>query len=333
MKTLVFLLLLLVVSGCSNKAKTKAKLDFVSSFSNVLGPLSAGGALVHGVNLETGETLTIFPSENGEEVSMSSNLWSFQALVWNGPNKMEGTLRCGKTTADLDGVDVTITLNVDQSGCNDISLLDTAATTAGQPLPTRFANCDDLGPISSAADNCTSNLGTFNSYQISLLPTGVGEGLYSPLTSACIDESGLLNGLTISTLRIPFATFIQNLSNLEVIAYANAGCTGAPTLFRSFQGLQNLSPNAKSFFDGTYTTIYLSRNATGTTIGSLPYLAPLTRAEFISANYKTTIKIQAKIKNKSVGASSNYKLRLSGETYPEKIQQKISTNYKLILGN
>ena len=330
---LLFLMLLLVTSCGPKKAKTKAKLDLVSSFSSVVGALSAGGALVHGLNLDTNETFTIFPNENGEEISISSNRWSFQAFIWTGPNKLEGTLRCGKTIAELVGSDVTINLSVSQAGCDDISLIETTATTTGQPFPIRFAHCNDLSPITSGSNNCNSNLGSFGSYKISLLPTGVGEGLYSPLTTSCVDEAGLASGLTNSVIKVPFFAFVQDLFNLEVTSFSNSSCSGTITRFNSSQGLQNLSPNAKSFFDGTFSTLYLSKIAAGSTAGALTYLAPLSRAALSSGSYKTTIKVQAKIKNKEMGTSTNYKFKLSGETYPEKTQQKVSPNYKFILGN
>lgn len=329
----IFFIFLLVASCSPKKAKTNAKLEFITGFSSLLGNLSAGGALVHGLNQETGEAFTIFPNNNGEEISISNSTWSFHAFIWSGPNKLEGTLRCGKTVTELNGGEVTINLTVNEASCNDSSLLDTTALSAGQPFPVRFANCDTLGSITSGADDCSSNLGSFGSYQVTLLSAGAGESLYSPLTSSCVDESGLLSGLTNSTIKIPFASFKKGLFNLEVTAFSNAGCTGTSTLFSSNQGLQNLSQNAKSFYDASFSTVYLRTSTFNPTAGALPYLGPIIKRSFTSSSYKTTINIEAREKNKEIGSSTSYKLKLTGKSYPEKAQQKVSTNYKLILGN
>jgi hypothetical protein len=67
--TLIIGMALLLVSCGPKSAKTQASLQFVSSFSNIAGALSAGGAVVHGVNEDTGETFTIFPQAMGNKSS------------------------------------------------------------------------------------------------------------------------------------------------------------------------------------------------------------------------------------------------------------------------
>lgn len=197
----------------------------------------------------------------------------------------------------------------------------------------RFGNCTDISSIASGTNNCTDNIGLFSSYKITLNAQGVGAGLYPPLESACLNDAGTLSGLTPSNFKIPLFTSAQDFLSLEVKAYESINCGGGLTLFNSGQSLAGLGPNAKIFNDVTFTTLYLRKVVPNITAGALPYAAPLAVANGTSANYKATMKVQFLSKNKTLTDSANYKAKTLSDPYPTKAQQKISTDYKLILGN
>ena len=57
---------------------------------------------------------------NQLEVTLTNGNWDFAVLSWSGPsNKLEGTLRCAKTSANLMGGVASVSLSLTQSACND----------------------------------------------------------------------------------------------------------------------------------------------------------------------------------------------------------------------
>lgn len=123
------ILLVLVLSGCSNKKKTSAQFKINLSGISSLASFSTGGGMLYGrgstgrsfgMRLDTfaGETITI---------ELDNGTWDFYALTWDGdhdlvanaPVPLTGKVYCSDIKGiQLSGGDLGLNLNLTQAGCN-----------------------------------------------------------------------------------------------------------------------------------------------------------------------------------------------------------------------
>ena len=222
MKKIILLLLVLLISSCSKKGITPARVKLnVAALMDTRTGIGSGGAILFGKSA-AGETFAQVVATSEENVELANGTWSFYALMWDNPNnKLSGTVYCAKPSSQtLSGTDATVSLNLTNADCTD-SAYSNAGLYTDANSKIRFSDvyleeCDEI----KATTSHTCGLGNrgsalsykvvFNSYKKSTagaMSFGSGE-----IASSCIKADRGDTGIISNALPINIPNGSPSLS-------------------------------------------------------------------------------------------------------------------------
>jgi hypothetical protein len=234
MAKIILLISIFIFSSCSKQAQqTQAKLEISSSFIVSGQP---GGTMLYLINKDAQTQQAMAVDSNQLEVTLTNGNWDFAVLSWSGPSyKLEGTLRCAKTSANLVGGVADVSLTLSQSACNDNFF---SPSEYRIQLPANSIQLHTCNSISNATANGVCNgasRGEAKSYRFKLLTHKevVINGTYDEsilgnnhISSECLATASDTDGLIIIPYVIPFggSTFSPAVA---IEAFATTNCSGS----------------------------------------------------------------------------------------------------------
>lgn len=333
-KIVIFLVMtatLVACGGKSSKEETSASFQlFVGAVSD---PNLAGGVMVYGREA-AGETFAINVTSDTLQFPIPNGNWNFYAFGWSGPNDLEGTLRCGEASAELNGGDAVVSFTLNSANCNNGNYGSAAYLTGDQVRPLRIVHCTDITGVVNGTSDCNGILSGTESFRIEMATFGA---VPSPsLQAACVDDADAVTGITNTNLKIPTGGFFADFLSVRISTYRNTGCAGGASATYNFSaGLEANLSSSVLHPDGANTVLFLDAPATIIVPGIA--LNP-------SANHvKEVTNASYKLKNMGVGVvikkqditNANYKLKISrkAEVTKPKFTESASTNYKIHVGS
>jgi hypothetical protein len=124
MKILVSFLMVLsfLLVGCSNQKKSSAKLKInLGNLLNMPAGIGDGGAILFGQS-SAGEIFGKAITASELDLTLNNGQWKFWAFFWDNANVaslLNGNVLCGKTTANLNGGNASLSISVTNAACND----------------------------------------------------------------------------------------------------------------------------------------------------------------------------------------------------------------------
>lgn len=259
MKTWILILTLsLFAASCGEKtAVTKAKV----TVAGIISALSThSNFLISMFNPKTGELRRVVMTSDSLDIALSNGSWIFAAYHWEVGAELEGTFRCAKTQANLEGGDLALKLVLSQAEClnhSSATFIDNNLNL--QEIVPIF--CDDSLP---AGGDCDGIEGVTQSYRL-VLPEITSSQVTAPafsktkITSDCITVN--------AGMPSPSAKFFPSGTSetpfpFAIYAYPLPGCAGTAKPFIFAQGLQTPDTTDNLIYDYTAsnpdtTRIYL----------------------------------------------------------------------------
>lgn len=278
MNKIIFFTLILILSSCSKKETgTPAKLKLLSS-AITAGLTTAGGALITGKS-STGDAFQMGLQLGSEatDIELSPGSWEFSAITWeneNGHGPMTGTNRCALTSANIEGEEVVVNLNLSPATCADSHFSSSTNLTGNQFNKLRIVACHNFEGVSDSSSTACQNplnMGSNLSYRIMFKGKNLANNTdLSSLASACISPSVLSTSEYITFNKLP----LNSNGNFPflILAYEDLNCEQddleATYLFQG-GGLQvgGISESDSLIFSGPsveQTTFFMADNYVGT---------------------------------------------------------------------
>jgi hypothetical protein len=327
--TLLFFISICLI-GCGGKASPKkTSASFKIYTGAVSDPNLSGGVMVYGrapglpdfaINV-TSDSLS-FPIPNGS--------WNFYVFGWDGASPMTGTLRCGETSATLDGGDTVVSFNLSDANCSNGNFGSAAYKVANQFKPLRIVHCSSTASVVDGNSDCTGSLSAnTKSYEVSFAT--FGSVASPPLIASCINEALATTGITDTTLNIPTGGFFENFLSLNINTYNSPNCSDQSGSFLYTAGIE-AGANASVVFDNaSYSAVFISIAA----VDSLAFspLAHRAATDLTSASYKIKSSAAGMVTKTQTATSASYKFFQNRNADTDKPRYGTSSSYKIHLGN
>ena len=329
-RSLILLFLSIALMSCGGKATPKkTSASFKIYTGAVSDPNLSGGVMVYGrspglpdfaINI-TSDSLS-FPIPNGS--------WDFYVFGWDGASPMTGTLRCGETSATLDGGDTVVSFNLSDANCANGNFGSAAYKVSNQFKPLRIVHCSSTAGVIDGNSDCTGSLSaTTKSYEVSFATFGPVAS--QPLIANCVNDALATTGITDTTLNIPTGGFFENFLSLNINTFNSANCSDQSGSFLYTAGIE-AGANASVVFDNaSFSTVFISIAAPESLIFSpIAHAAP---TDLTSASYKIKKSAAGMVTKTQTSTSASYKFFQNRNADTNKPRFGTSSTYKIHLGN
>lgn len=220
-KLIYVFVLLALISACSkNPNKTDAKIKISLGALLDINQYAQSGAMLWGRN-DKGDMFGEVLDGNDLSLELNNGQWTFWAVAWDGATPGEafrGNTRCAKTTSQLSGGDVQLSINLTNSTCNnaDFSPATTLSTGGQNEFPNiSFNECDKLSDHNGLG--CGKNIHSAKSSSRRLLMVSFRktagsniERVGSALVSKCYTGNFDNEHIPLGNGQTPFFTVVQS---------------------------------------------------------------------------------------------------------------------------
>jgi len=330
----LFIVLGTLLVSCGGK-KSK-KLDTSATFQILVGAVSdpnlSGGVMVYG-RAADGQNFAINVTSDSLSFPIPNGSWDFYAVGWDGATPLTGNIRCGDTSANLDGGDAVVSFTLSDANCANGNYGATTYKTGNQFRPLRLVHCTDITGVVNGTSDCNGLISSTMSYQISYETFGEVGG--PPLEADCVDDAGNVGGNTNTTLNLPTGGFFANFLTVRIATFRQTGCAGSPSKEFFFDsGLEGGHPDSVLHPDAGHSVVFLDAPATIVVPGISNNPSSNNVREITNAGYKLkSIGVGLVIKKQDL-TNAGYKIKSNRKavvTKP-KFSEATSTNYKLHVG-
>ena len=290
MITRFLILMLFFLVACSkfdriNENEQFTKIRFNHGSEGNFDTLSTqqGGVMIWGVSDRGMSFSAAMPDESlALERSLPNGNWFFYSMGWQDSNSpqhiLEGVIRCGKTSATLDGTAKDISISIASANCNypffgstDYTFSDGSIGNAPQFKPLRLITCATLTGVVNASSSCDSAYrGDIRSYKIKFMGFDPYDGsngvnITSQLISGCfnvVPNSPLGNSSLTTPIKIPVGGTGSPLFT-QISGFTQASCAGTKIDFTFPHGIaiaQNVNYLIYGYGSST-TAIFLQHGA------------------------------------------------------------------------
>ncbi len=316
--------------GCGGKAsKEKTSASFKIYAGAVSDPNLSGGVMVYGRS-DTAENFAINVTSDSLSFPIPNGTWDFYVFGWDGVTSMTGTLRCGETSATLDGGDTVVSFNLSDANCSNGSFGAPSFKVANQFKPLRLVHCSDITGVVDGNSNCNGLLSGTKSYEVSL--STFGSVPSAPLTSGCFDDSVNAGGETDTVLNIPTGGLFADFLSLHVSAFKNTSCAGGSIREYDFNsGIEAGEADSVTYSNASYSVIFLEAPVP-IVIPGIQFSPMGGRNLATSTSY--SIKSTAAVVMKTTDSTStSYVFKQNRKANVDKLRYSESTNFYLSTGN
>jgi hypothetical protein len=243
---------------------------------------------------------------------------------------MTGTLRCGETSATLDGGNTVISFNLSDTNCSNGNYGAASYKVANQFKPLRLVHCTDISGVVNGNSTCTGLLSGTKSYEVSL--STFGSVASPPLSSGCFNDAVSTGGDTNTVLNIPTGGFFTDFLNLQVSTFKNISCAGSPTRdFEFVSGIEGGEADAIVFDNASYSVIFLDPPPVIVIPGiQFSPMGGRTLATSTSYSIRSTAGVVMKTQDST---STSYVFKQNRKADVDKLRYSESTNFYLSTGN
>lgn len=219
-KLIYIIVLLALISACSkNPNKTDAKIKISLGALLDVNQYAQSGAMLWGRN-DKGAMFGEVLDGNDLSLELDNGQWTFWAIAWDGPTPGEaftGTSRCAKTTSQLTGGDVQLSINLTNSTCNSADFSPANSVNAGKSIfpDISFYDCDKLSDHNGVG--CGKNITNAKGSSRRLMMVGFRksagsnfERVGNALVSKCYTGNFTAEHLPLGDGHVPFYTVVQS---------------------------------------------------------------------------------------------------------------------------
>lgn len=252
--------ILIFLNACAGKKEVK------TSTKIVIGSLAidsqTGGVIIYGHNKVTGDSFGKIGITGPLE--LSNGPWEFAAISYDGNsvgNLLQGTLRCAKNEETLNGMETSVSLELNQETCKDAIFGNAGSKDAsGQPYPLTLWSCMNPKAVEQRDGN-ECQKGVAGSHLV-ILPGFVnGSPTNEALVSACISHGA--NADQLSTIKIPYFELGATSIPFQVRSFSDSTCTTPSGLYTFTNGYKTAStPEFGTALSeaGSANNVYLFKN-------------------------------------------------------------------------
>jgi hypothetical protein len=232
MKIFTLLILTLMISACSKTpGKTSAKLNIISgNFAAILSTKANNGLFFYGRSND-GKVFTKRIDSDSVDLVFPNGAWNFYAISYESgspttPPNFTGKTYCGKASANFNGTDATVQIDLTNAGCNDPAFSNNVKYFSAEykfPTPKIFT-CKNLGNITSTTScdniNPTYNKGYATSYRITVYEA---KNFGDPAAPVKVADSGCFRAEFNNTAASLYSGDSSSLFNMHIPTNFSAG--------------------------------------------------------------------------------------------------------------
>lgn len=217
------------LGGCGKQLSSPTKVLF-SLPQKAAGDLT-GGVVIYGIG-PNGARFGIGLQQRLDSrfLELLNGGWKFLAIGWEGPNKLQGTARCGIVEKNLIGgaTQVEFLLTPFQCTAPEFSASG-EARNGDQFAALRVVSCSHLGTVDGATSYCNyplDTIGSGRSFQVIMMEYGGGRGIVPGLTSLCFNNPNYQNTsqLDFTGINIPLGGAHSELFVTKIISFGESDC-------------------------------------------------------------------------------------------------------------
>lgn len=225
-------------------------------------PTFAGGFAIFGSN-DTGDrfSYTVIDDSVIPSMDLPNGNWSFWAIGWDNANKLEGTTKCGASTAVLQGGDIAVGMTLSIANCGTSGFAAPPFINTNQFHPVVVTSCYNA-TVTDATSTCDASFkGEHRSFRF-VLDTISNFGPLpnpQPIVSNCFNETNATTGSSTTTVTLPSGMASNGPPlNVRIEAFPSTGCTGAPVFFNMPNGFYGPIAQAQTYAGASQTKVYLT---------------------------------------------------------------------------
>ena len=262
-KFLTLFILSLIFVSCSGKKREQTKVVYTAS---LIGGVSFSGSLAIWGSNDHGDNLAIpfGTTSTADTINIPNGNWTFFAIGWEGANNLEGSTKCGQSSATLNGGESTINLTLNAVNCSSSNFSNPSHLSGNQFLPLKIIGCFNPGALASASTCSNSNKADISSVKVKIESNTLDPSkTYSSIHSECFDEDSATSGVHNTPLTLPKAPGLNFPFTFVVEAYSDTGCATLSEEIQIKDSMLAFTSTHETYTDSTNTELFLISNNQG----------------------------------------------------------------------